>query len=125
MRNAETHFGPERRRQQLPRHLGRVDRRRWVEAIVTIAAALRRLLAEMAKQDRAAAAGRLYQRGEGIQPLTLAGAAVRFDLQLDTAAGDGEVLGRPEQPGFRRLSVAPGAAGFLVIGLDAFGDCSV
>ena len=54
--DAEAHLGPERGRQQFAGDLGRVDRLRRVEAIVAIAAGLGRVLAEMAEQDRAAAA---------------------------------------------------------------------
>ena len=118
MADAEAHLGAERRRQQLARDLGRVDRRRRLEAIVAIAAALRRVLAEMAQQDRAAAAGRLDERRQRVQPLALGRAALRLDLLLDPLAGAGEILRRPEQPGLGRLAVAPGAAGLLVIGLD-------
>ena len=87
MADAEPHLGAERRRQQLARDLGRVDRRRRVEAIVAIAAMLGRVLAEMAQQDRAAAARRLDQRGERVQPLALAGAALGLDLAARSAGG--------------------------------------
>ena len=87
MADAEAHLGAERGRQQFARDLGRVDRRRRVEAIVAIAAALRRVLAEMAEQDRAAAARRFDERRERVEPLALAGAAVRLDLLSRSAGG--------------------------------------
>src|SRR3954447_3141787 len=69
MADAEPHFGAERSRQQLARDLGRINRCRRVEAIVTIAAMLGRVLAEMPEQDRAAAGCRFDERGQCVQPL--------------------------------------------------------
>ncbi len=53
------------------------------------------------------------------------GTALRLDLRLDPLAGTGEILGAPEQPGLRRLAVAAGAAGLLVIGLDRLRDAGM
>jgi hypothetical protein len=80
------------------------------------------IVAEMAQQDRPAAARRLDQCGERVQPVALGRAAVRLHLLLDPLPRQREILCRPEQPGLSRFAVAPGAAGLLVIGLDALGD---
>ena len=48
-----------------------------------------------------------------------------LDLGLDPPPGAGEILGAPEQPGLGRLAVAAGAAGFLIISLDRFGDAGM
>ena len=125
MSDPEAHFGAERSRQQFARDLGSVDRLRRIEAIVAIAAGFRRFLAEMAKQDGAAASRRLDQRRQRVEPLALAGAAPGLDFLLDAQAGAGEILSRPEQPRLGRLAVASGTPGLLVISLDAFGDRGV
>ena len=104
---------------------GRVDRLRRLQAIVAIAAALGRILAEMAEQDRAAAAGGLDQGGERVQPLALARLARRLDLGRDPPPGAREILGAPEQPGLGRLAVAAGAAGLLIISLDRLGQAGM
>jgi hypothetical protein len=104
------------------RDFGRVDRLGRVEAIVAIAASCRRILAEMAKQDRSPAAGGLDEDRERIEPIALASTAIRFDLLLDAAAGSREILGSPEEPGFRGLAVAAGAARLLIIGFDRLRD---
>ena len=100
-------------------------RRRRLQAIVAIAALIRRVLAEVAQQDRAAAAGRLDQHRQRVQALALGRPAVGLDLLLDPLPGAREILGGPEQPGLGRLAVAAGAAGLLVISLDALGDGGV
>ena len=66
---AEALLGAIRRGEQLARELGGVDRARRLEAVVAIAAALGRILAEMPQQDRPAAAGGLDQRGQRVEPL--------------------------------------------------------
>ena len=95
MADAEAHLGAEGGRQQFARDLGRVDRRRRLEAIVAIAAALRRVLAEMAKQHRAAAAGGLDQRGQRVEPLALGRAALGLDLGARSAGGPARSPRRP------------------------------
>ena len=59
------------------------------------------------------------------EPLALLRPSRRLDLGLDPAAGAGEILGAPEQPGLGRVAVATGAAGFLVIGLDRLGHAGM
>jgi hypothetical protein len=121
MRDAEAHLGAKGSGEQFARDLGRVDRRRRLQAIVAIAAALWRVFAEVPKQDRPAARRRFDQRGKRVEPLALAGAAVRLDLEFDSPTRDRKVLGRPEQSRVGGLAVTPGAAGFLVERLDRLG----
>ena len=78
----------------------------------------------MAEQDGAAAAGGLDQSGQRREALTFAGLAVRFDF-ADPLAGAGEILGAPEHVRDRRVAVAAGAAGFLIIALDRFRQAGV
>src|SRR6185437_2872993 len=111
--DTETHLSSECGRQQLARDFGRIDRRGRVQAIVAIAAMLGRVLTEMAKQDRPAAAGSLDKGRERVQPLALRGPALRLNLLLDSLPRQREILGGPEQPRFRRFSVAAGATGLL------------
>ena len=59
------------------------------------------------------------------KPLAFARAAVGLDLGLDPAPRAREIVGAPEQPRLGRVAVAPGAAGFLVIGLDRLGRAGV
>src|SRR5206468_6500261 len=106
MADAEPHLGPERGRQEFAGDLGHVERRGRVEAIVAVSAALGRVLAEMAEQDRAAAGRRFDERGERVQAFALARTALRLDFGFDALAGAREILGAPEQPGFRRVAVA-------------------
>ena len=76
----------------------------------------------MAEQYAAATKRRFDELGKRIQPLALGRPSLRLDLLLNSLAGPGKVLCCPEQPRFRRLAVAPGASGLLVISLDALGD---
>src|SRR5438270_7165943 len=122
---AEAHLRAEGGGEELPRDLGHIDGGGRLEAIVAIAASLRRVFAEVSKQDGAPAAGRLDQCGERIEALALRRAALGLDLLLYPLAGTGKVLRSPEQPGFGRFAVAPGAARLLVIGLDALWDGGV
>src|SRR5690606_39251603 len=85
----------------------------------------RRVLAEMAQQDRAAAARRLDERRERVQPFALAGATAFLNLRLDPPPGAREILRAPEQPGLGRLPVAARAAGLLIISLDRFGQAGM
>src|SRR5688500_19717947 len=96
MRDSEPHVGAESGRQKLARDLGRVDRLRRLEAIVAIAAARRRILAEVAQQDRPAASARLDEHRQRDQALALACPAPGLDLLLDPLAGTGELQRRPE-----------------------------
>ena len=121
MRDSKTHLGPERGGQDFARHLGGVDGLRRVEAIVAIAALFGRALAEVAEQDGAPAGRGFDQAGKRVQTLALALAPPGLDLGLDAAAGEREILGGPEQPGFGGVAVAPGAAGLLIISLDRLG----
>src|SRR5215218_51933 len=116
MRDAETHFRPERSRQQFARDFRRIDRRRRLEAIVAIAALLRRILPEVAEEDRAATAGGLDEGGQRVEPLALIRAPRGLYLGLDPLTCAGEILRAPEQPGLRRLAVSARASGLLVIG---------
>ena len=50
---------------------------------------------------------------------------VRADLLGDPAPRAREILGAPEQMRHRRIAVAPGAAGLLIIGLDRFGQAGM
>src|SRR6476659_98987 len=97
MRDPKPHLSSEGRGQQLARNLCRVDRGGWVEAIVAIAALIGWAFAERAQQDRSAAARCLDKGGQGIEPLALPLAPLGLDLELDSAARDGEIFGRPEQ----------------------------
>src|SRR3954447_18019147 len=125
MADSEAHLGAECRGEELLSGRGGVDRLWRLEAIVAIAAAFRRVLAEMAKQDRTPATGRLHQGGERVQPLAFARLTRLLDLGRDPATRPREILGAPEQPGLGRLAVAPGSAGLLVIGLDRLGQSGV
>src|SRR4051794_5704579 len=122
MADAEPHLGPECGREQLARNFGHIDRRWRFQAIVAIAAALGWIVAEMTQQHRAAAQRSFDEPRECIQPLAFAWAAARLDLLLDPLPGASEILRGPEQPRFGGFSIAAGAAGLLVISLDAFGD---
>ena len=83
-------------------------------------------LAEVVEQHLAAAARRFAVGEQRGQPL-------RFEDFLAFAGagfGDARVLQRDVlhavgHPGFGRFAVAPGAAGFLVVGLDALGQVEV
>src|SRR5690606_11588527 len=68
------------RAEELARQLGRVDHARSFEAVVAVAAAFGRIFAEMAEQHRAAAAGRLDQRRQRVEPGPLTAAALLVDL---------------------------------------------
>ena len=76
MPDAEPLFGPIRRRQQFARDLGHIGRPRRLEAIVAIAAGLRRVLAEMPQQHRAAAPGGFHHPCERVEPVALCAAAI-------------------------------------------------
>ena len=119
--HAEHLPGAEHGRQDLARRLRRVDRCGRIQAIIAIAAGLGRVLPEMAKQDRAPAPRRLDQCTQRGQPRAFAGLPLRLDL-ADPRPRLGEILRAPEQMRHRRIAVAPGAAGFLIIGLDRFGQ---
>ena len=67
----------------------------------------------------------LDQRGERVQPLAFAGAAVWLDFSLDPLPGARKVFRAPKQPGLGGVAIASGAPGFLVIGLDRFWDARV
>ena len=125
MADPEPHLGPERGRQQFAGDLGHIDAGRGLQAIVAIAAAIRRILAEVPKQYRPAAAGRFDEHRQRVEPLALGRAALGLDLLLDPLASTSEILRRPKQPRLGRLAVAAGAAGLLVISLDALGDRGV
>ena len=125
MADPEAHLGAEGGGEQFARRLGGVDRHRRRQAIVAIAAAFGRILAEMAEQQGAAAAGGLDEGGERVEPLALAGAARLGDFGLDPVARPREILGAPEQPGLGRIAVAAGAAGLLVKGLDRLGQAGM
>src|SRR5438128_4380080 len=111
--DAEAHFGAKRGREELARDFGRVDRRRRLEAIVAVSTPFGRDFAEVLQQDRAAAGRRLDEHRQCIEPLALGRPAFGIDLLLDPLPCSGEVLRRPEEPGFGGLAVAAGAAGLL------------
>src|SRR5690348_6697150 len=96
MPDAEPHVGAERSRQQLARDVGGVDGCRRIEAIVAIAAALRRVLPKVPQKHGAAAKRRFDERRKRIQPLALGWAAVGIDFLLNPLPGAGEILRRPE-----------------------------
>src|SRR6202012_2843136 len=96
MANAEAHLGSEGGGEQLLRHRSRVHRLRRREAIVAIAAALGRVLAEMPEQPRAAAASGLDEAGERIRSLALPGLARFLDLGEDPPPRAREIVGAPE-----------------------------
>ena len=108
------------RPQQLARQFGDIGHARLFEAIVAIAAALGRVLAEMAQQHRAAAGGGLDQPGKRIEPGALGIAARLVDFGQPLPRG-GEIARTPEHHRLGRIAVAPRAPGFLVIALDRLG----
>jgi len=67
----------------------------------------------MSKQDGAAATRRFDEGGERVQPLPLAGAAVRLNFLFDAIAGSGEILRAPEEPGFGGVPIAARSARLL------------
>src|SRR5437763_9570227 len=79
MADTEAHLGAKGGGEELARNLRRIDRLRRLETIVAIAASLRRIFAEVTEQDRAAAAGRLDQRRERVQPFSLGRTAFGLD----------------------------------------------
>ena len=121
MSDAEALPGAIDRGKELARGFGGVDGVGRREAIVAIAAALGRLLAEMAQQDSAAARRRLDERTQRREPRAFARLPVGLDL-VDALARADEILGAPEEMRDRGLAVAAGAAGFLIIGLDRLGQ---
>ena len=75
----------------------------------------------MAQQQRAAASGGFDQHRQRAQPGSLADAALLLDF-FDPLAGQRKIRSRPQHHCHRSIAIAAGAAGFLVIGLDRFGD---
>ena len=125
VRDAEAHLGAEGGGEQFARDLGRVDRRRRFQAIVAIAAARRRVFAEMPQQDRAAAVGASTSAASAFSrsrsPARRSGStsvSIRRRASAKSSAAQNSQR-------FGRIAVAPGAAGLLVIGLDRLGDAGM
>ena len=104
-------------RKQLLRQGSGINYARCFQAVVAVSASLRRVFAKVAQQQRSAAAGGLDQLGHRVNPLALALAARFFHLAYPMA-GPSKIVRCPQQERDRGIAIAPGAAGFLVIGLD-------
>src|SRR3546814_2941393 len=94
-----------------------VDLLRRLEAIVAVAAALGRMLAEMAQQQRAATLDRLDQRAQRIEPRPLARDA-RLGQLSQPHPRPREILGAPQHQRLGGVAIAPRTSGFLIIALD-------
>ena len=104
---------------------GAIPQFRRLAADVAVAAGLARF-AKIIEQYLAPAARRFAvgeQRGQALRfedLLAFAGARLG-----DARVLQGDILHAVGHPGFGRFAVAAGAAGFLVVGLDAFGQVEV
>ncbi len=114
-------------RERLARKLGAVEARRPLQAAVAVAAAAGALLAEIAQEHLAAAARGLAVAEHRLQLLPV-------DVALPFARGVGagqeaaqlaDIVQPVEHVGLGRQAVAPGAAGLLVVGLEALGQVQV
>ena len=112
------------RRQQLARQFGDVGHIGAMPAIVAIAASLGRGFAEMPQQHGAATARGFDQAGERVEPRSFARQAAFLDL-AQPRPGTGEILRAPQHQRHRRIAVAPGAAGFLIVAFDRFGQAGM
>jgi hypothetical protein len=125
VRDAEAHAGAENGRQRFLRRLRAVPQFRRFGTDVAVAAGLA-FFAEVVEQHLAAAARRFAVGEQG-------GQALCFENLLALAGagfGDARVLQRDVlhavgHPGFGRLAIAAGAAGFLVVGFDALRQVEV
>ncbi|CRP95037.1 hypothetical protein PAERUG_E5_London_17_VIM_2_12_12_01577 [Pseudomonas aeruginosa] len=114
------------RRQRLARGFGGIPGFHAVHAVVAMPAGLRHLLVEIGQQRLAPATGFLTERQHGFQlvpldalvPLVALGTLHHLPQQQD-------VLQTVGHPGVGRQAIAAGAAGFLVIGLEALGQVEV
>ena len=79
------------------------------------------MLAKVAQQHGAAAAGRLDQARQRIETFSLACLPPAFDLG-DARPGGGEIARGPQHDRQGRIPIAARPAGFLIIGLDRFRD---
>ena len=113
-------------RQRLPRRHGAVEARHRLEAGVAVAARLGERLAEVFEQHLAAAARGLAIADQRVElaVLDLLLAVGRSGLG-DQVAQLGDVAGAVDHPRIRRQPVASGAAGLLVIGLEALRQVEV
>jgi hypothetical protein len=106
-------------RERLARGFGRIPGLRRIETGIAVSAG-RAFLAEVMQQPHAPAAGALAEAeqrielGEGHAPELLAALGL-----LEHAAQVHEIAQAVGHPCIRRLAVAPGAAGLLVIRFDA------
>src|SRR5206468_5287448 len=91
--DTKAHFGSERCRQQLACDLSHIDCRRWIKTIVAIAAPLGWILAEVTQENSAAAARRLDESRERIEPLSLSCAPLRLNLRFYALTRAGKVFG--------------------------------
>ena len=111
-----------RRKRLLGRHRGVAAGLR-IEAAIAVAAVGLELLAEVAQQQAAPAAGRFGEADQRIElavldPLLLLGGAG----VVDEAAQLRDVAAAMHHPGHRRQAVTAGPARFLVVGLQALGQ---
>ena len=111
--------------QQLPRRQGDVVHRRGIEAVVTAAAGCRERLAKIGQLQHTAAIGALGVMHHGLQLGPRGGlhglqglAGFGIDAAANQLVGGAQVARTEVQHALARLTVAPGAAGFLVIGLQ-------
>src|SRR6266851_4409800 len=120
MGDAEALAGAEHRRERLLRGDDAVPHADRRQAIVAIAAARMVALAEIAEQHLTPAAGRLAEAEQRVELLPLDAALALIDVgaikQLHQCHDVGHAIGHP---GIGGQPVAPGAAGLLIIGLEA------
>ena len=124
MPHAEALPGAIDRRQQLARQFGRIGDIGLLQAIVAIAAACRRMFAEMPQQHGSAAFGRLHQSRQRVEPRPLCRPARLVHLGQPLARG-GEIPRTPEHDRLTGIAVAAGTARFLVIAFDGLGHADM
>ena len=75
----------------------------------------------MTQQHRTPASARFDQRAKRPQPRALTRQATFIDIGKPLARAH-EIFRPPEHLGNRRITITPGTAGFLIIGLDRLGQ---
>ena len=106
--------------------LGAVPARDRGETGVAVAAGLMERLAEIVEHDLAAAFGGLAESEQCIELVQLHPFELLLGIRvLDQPAQQGHVGNAVGHPGIRRKTVASGASGLLVIGLQALGQVQV
>ena len=118
--NAETLAGAVHARHRLLRGLGAVPGLRRLQAVVAVAARGVGGLAEILEDGAAAAGGQFAQANHGLQFAVGIALVVLARLRLaQPLAEDDDFLHAVTHPGVGGQAVAPGAARFLVVRLDA------